>query len=115
MERGEFSADGIHAAVRRLPDVLTGPAFAGTALLLLTAAAADGHWHVDSGDTVLGQEPPGPPVPGGAWETGCALVRQYEFGDPRIIRALYRRGSELASQSLYVEDDEGDEADESAE
>jgi leader peptidase (prepilin peptidase)/N-methyltransferase len=36
----------IDAAVRRLPDVLTGPAFAGTALLLLAAAAAGGHWHV---------------------------------------------------------------------
>jgi Type IV leader peptidase family len=36
----------LDAAVRRLPDVLTGPAFAGTALLLLAAAAADGHWHV---------------------------------------------------------------------
>jgi leader peptidase (prepilin peptidase) / N-methyltransferase len=36
----------VDAAVRRLPDVLTGAAFAGTALLLLTAAAAGGHWHV---------------------------------------------------------------------
>jgi len=36
----------IDAAVRRLPDVLTGAAFAGTALLLLAAAAASGHWHV---------------------------------------------------------------------
>jgi leader peptidase (prepilin peptidase)/N-methyltransferase len=36
----------IDAAVRRLPDVLTGAAFAGTALLLLAAAAAGGHWHV---------------------------------------------------------------------
>ena len=36
----------IDAAVRRLPDVLTGPAFVGTALLLLTAAAAGGRWHV---------------------------------------------------------------------
>jgi leader peptidase (prepilin peptidase)/N-methyltransferase len=35
----------IDAAVRRLPDRLTGPAFAGTALLLLAAAAAGGHWH----------------------------------------------------------------------
>jgi leader peptidase (prepilin peptidase)/N-methyltransferase len=35
----------IDAAVRRLPDVLTGPAFAGTAALLLAAAAAGGHWH----------------------------------------------------------------------
>jgi leader peptidase (prepilin peptidase)/N-methyltransferase len=35
----------VDAAVRRLPDVLTGPAFAGTALLLLAAAADGGHWH----------------------------------------------------------------------
>ncbi len=33
----------IDAAARRLPDLLTGPAFAGTAALLLTAAAG-GHW-----------------------------------------------------------------------
>jgi leader peptidase (prepilin peptidase) / N-methyltransferase len=43
----------IDAAVRRLPDVLTGPAFVGTALLLLAAAAAGGHWH-DLGRAVLG-------------------------------------------------------------
>ncbi len=36
----------IDTAVRRLPDVLTGAAFAGTALLLLAAAAASGDWHV---------------------------------------------------------------------
>ena len=36
----------IDAAVRRLPDVLTGTAFGGSALLLLAAAAAGGHWHV---------------------------------------------------------------------
>jgi leader peptidase (prepilin peptidase) / N-methyltransferase len=35
----------IDAAVQRLPDVLTGPAYAGTAALLLLAAAAGGRWH----------------------------------------------------------------------
>jgi leader peptidase (prepilin peptidase) / N-methyltransferase len=35
----------IDAAVRRLPDVLTGPAFAGTVLFLLAEAAVSGHWH----------------------------------------------------------------------
>jgi leader peptidase (prepilin peptidase) / N-methyltransferase len=35
----------IDAAVQRLPDVLTVPAYAGTAGLLLVAAAAGGHWH----------------------------------------------------------------------
>lgn len=35
----------IDAAVRRLPDMLTGPAFAGTGLLLI-AAAASGSWPI---------------------------------------------------------------------
>jgi len=35
----------IDVAVRRLPDVLTGAAYAGTTLLLLLAAATTGHWH----------------------------------------------------------------------
>jgi hypothetical protein len=64
---------------------------------------ADGHWHVDSGDMVIGWEPPGPPVPGGAWETGCALAGQYEFADPRILRAVYRRGSDLAGRDMLLE------------
>jgi leader peptidase (prepilin peptidase) / N-methyltransferase len=34
----------IDAAVRRLPDLLTGAAFAGTALFLLAAAAVDDSW-----------------------------------------------------------------------
>src|SRR5690242_19632987 len=53
----------IDGAVRRLPDVITGPALAGTALLLLAAAAAGGHWHV------LGQS-----VLGGAALSGFCLV-----------------------------------------
>jgi uncharacterized protein (UPF0548 family) len=64
---------------------------------------ADGHWHVDSDDIVIGREPPGPPAPGGAWETGCALVREYEFADPRILRAVYRRDSELAGRDMLLE------------
>jgi leader peptidase (prepilin peptidase) / N-methyltransferase len=43
----------IDAAARRLPDVLTGPAFAGTVVLLLAAAAAGGQWPA-LGRAVLG-------------------------------------------------------------
>jgi uncharacterized protein (UPF0548 family) len=64
---------------------------------------ADGHWHVDSDDTVIGREPPGPPVPGGIWETGCTLVREYEFAEPRILRAVYRAGGELAGRDMLLE------------
>lgn len=34
----------IDAAVKRLPDLLTAPAYAGTVLLLLLAATTSGHW-----------------------------------------------------------------------
>jgi len=64
---------------------------------------ADGHWHVDSADMVLGQEAPGEPVPGGIWEMGCTLVRQYEFAEPRILRAAYRGGSELEGRDMLLE------------
>jgi leader peptidase (prepilin peptidase)/N-methyltransferase len=43
----------IDAATRRLPDLLTGPALAGTVALLLAAAAASGHWST-AGRAVLG-------------------------------------------------------------
>jgi leader peptidase (prepilin peptidase) / N-methyltransferase len=36
----------IDIAAQRLPDVLTAPAYAGTVVLLLAAAAASGHWPV---------------------------------------------------------------------
>jgi leader peptidase (prepilin peptidase) / N-methyltransferase len=35
----------IGATVHRLPDALTGAAYAGTAAFLLLAAATSGHWH----------------------------------------------------------------------
>jgi len=63
----------------------------------------DGHWHVDSGDGVIGVELPGPPVPDGPWELGCILVRQYEFAEPGIIRAAYRGDSELAGRDMLLE------------
>ena len=63
----------------------------------------DGHWHVDSADTVIGHETPGPPLPGGVWETACLLVRQYEFAEPRILRAVYRSADELLGRDMLLE------------
>jgi uncharacterized protein (UPF0548 family) len=62
-----------------------------------------GHWHVDADDTVIGLELPGDPVPGGPWETACLLVRQYEFAEPRILRAAYRGDDELAGRYMLLE------------
>lgn len=64
---------------------------------------AAGHWHVDSEETVIGAEPPGPPVPGGPWETAAELVRRYEFAEPRILRAVYRRDDELLGRDMLLE------------
>ena len=64
---------------------------------------AEGHWHVDSGATLIGQEPPGGPVPGGSWEMGCLLVSQYEFADDRILRAVYRSDQDLLGRNMLLE------------
>ena len=67
------------------------------------AAAVEGHWHVDSGTTMLGREAPGPPERDGAWATACRLVGEYEFADARILRGAYRRGSELLGRNMLLE------------
>ena len=63
----------------------------------------DGHWHVDSASTVLGRERPGPPVPGGTWQSACTLVRRYEFTDPRVVRAVYRHDADLLGRDMLLE------------
>ncbi|MBA2471952.1 MAG: DUF1990 domain-containing protein [Pseudonocardiales bacterium] len=63
----------------------------------------DGHWHVDSGDAAIGHEPPGPPLPGGVWESACLLVLRYEFTDPKMLRAVYRRDDELLGRDMLLE------------
>lgn len=67
------------------------------------AEAVEGHWHVDSGSTVIGREGPGAPERGGAWETACRLVSEYEFADARILRGVYRRDSELRGRNMLLE------------
>ena len=66
-------------------------------------ASFDGHWHVDSGATVIGREEAGAPEKGGPWETACRLVGQYEFADARILRGVYRDGGELLNRNMLLE------------
>lgn len=66
-------------------------------------AAEHRGWHVDTTRAVLGQEPPGSPVKGGAWEIACRLVRAYEFADPDVIRAVYRPSDELLGRDMLLE------------
>jgi uncharacterized protein (UPF0548 family) len=66
-------------------------------------SAVTGHWHVDSGATVVGQEKPGAPEPDGPWATACRLVSEYEFADARILRGVYHRESELLGRNMLLE------------
>ena len=63
----------------------------------------EGHWHVDSSASLIGQEPPGDPVRGGPWELACRLVSRYEFADDRILRAVYPGDADLLGRNMLLE------------
>ncbi|MFE2379354.1 DUF1990 family protein [Streptomyces sp. NPDC059398] len=67
------------------------------------APARDEGWHVDSLRRPLARERPGDPEPGGAWETACRLVRDYQFPEPGILRALYCRDDALLGRNILLE------------
>lgn len=60
-------------------------------------------WHVDTMRHVLAHEPPGDPVPGGAWHIARRLVRDYQFAEPGIVRALYAREDALLGRNMLLE------------
>jgi len=68
----------------------------------LVANREDG-WHVDDLARELPAEPPGPPVPGGSWETARLLMIDYQVADPAMVRATYRRGTPLAGRDMLLE------------
>lgn len=66
-------------------------------------ASARAGWHVDTLHHALALESPGDPVPGGAWDIACRLVHDYQFAEPGIVRALYRRDDELLGRNMLLE------------
>lgn len=64
---------------------------------------AEGHWHVDAGETVIGHEAPGSPPADGPFVRACSLVRYYEFSDPRILRAVYDADAALLGREMLLE------------
>ncbi|MDQ3762534.1 MAG: DUF1990 domain-containing protein [Actinomycetota bacterium] len=60
-------------------------------------------WKFDVHRSPVGRERPGPPEPGGVWETACGLVRDYEFTPPELIRAVYHRQDPLLGRNLLLE------------
>jgi len=60
-------------------------------------------WRIDDYRQPLPGEPPGPPVPDGSWEVACRLVRDYEFADPAIVRAVYDADQPLQERTMLLQ------------
>ncbi|MEU3345219.1 DUF1990 family protein [Streptomyces sp. NPDC006700] len=61
------------------------------------------YWNIDTYRIALPMERPGAPEPGGPWEHGCRLVRDYEFSPPEIVRALYDPAAPLLGRNMLLE------------
>ena len=64
---------------------------------------AEHGWRVDDYCQALPDERPGPPQPGGTWERARELMRDYEFADPAIVRAVYRPDRPLEGRDMLLE------------
>jgi uncharacterized protein (UPF0548 family) len=60
-------------------------------------------WRIDDYRQPLPAEPPGPPVANGSWETARRLMRDYEFADPAIVRAIYYDDRPLEERDMLLE------------
>jgi uncharacterized protein (UPF0548 family) len=60
-------------------------------------------WRIDDYCQPLAAESPGPPEPGGSWQRARQLLRDYEFADPRIVRAIYLPGGPVEGRDMLLE------------
>ena len=63
---------------------------------------AENGWHIDDYRQPLPPEEPGQPVPGGTWEIARQLMLDYEFADPRIVRAIYHPDQPLQERDMLL-------------
>ena len=60
-------------------------------------------WHHDRVRHLLGDEEPGEPVPGGPFDIACGLVHDYEFAEPKIMRAYFHANAPLVGRDMLLE------------
>lgn len=60
-------------------------------------------WNFDTHRRVVAGERRGGPETGGAWESACTLVRDYEFSPPGLVRAVYHRREALLGRNMLLE------------
>jgi uncharacterized protein (UPF0548 family) len=63
----------------------------------------DRGWQVDALSRRLPDEPPGDPVPGGAWQVARRLMEDYRIADPRIVRATWDARAPLLGREMLLE------------
>jgi uncharacterized protein (UPF0548 family) len=64
---------------------------------------ADEGWHLDNYRQPLQAEAPGDPVVSGTFEVARRLMRDYEFADPAIVRAVYYPDRPLEERDMLLE------------
>jgi len=64
---------------------------------------AENGWHMDNYCQPLPAEVAGPPSPGGSWQVAQRLMRNYEFADPSIVRAVYYPDRPLDDRDMLLE------------
>jgi uncharacterized protein (UPF0548 family) len=60
-------------------------------------------WHVDDYWRELPSESAGPPIDGGSFGVARRLMHDYEFADPRVVRAFYDSGAPLEGRNMLLE------------
>ena len=63
----------------------------------------EGGWRIDDYRQDLPGEEPGPPSVDGSWATAREILRDYEFVDPKIVRALFRTDESLDGRTMILE------------
>jgi hypothetical protein len=65
--------------------------------------SAERGWRIDDYRQSLPPEPAGPPLADGSWETARRLMRDYEFADPKIVRAIYYDDRPFEQRDMLLE------------
>jgi hypothetical protein len=60
-------------------------------------------WHIDDYCHALPEEGPGEPAPGGSFEAARRLLSDYEFADPRMVRAFYDADAPLLGRTMLLQ------------
>lgn len=59
-------------------------------------------WQLDDYGTDLPAEPPGPPVPGGSWESAREVLLNYTFPPPDLITGIFVPEQPLAERVMLL-------------